>query len=91
MFKPTKPCPFCASESLRIEELPAGNHKEFAVMCQNCGAFGPNDLGQSGAVEMWELRRISGPTLAAPDECDLCGAPATTVKVSHYCAEHRSL
>ena len=33
----------------------------------------------------------SGPTPAAPDECDLCGAPATTVKVTHYCAEHRSL
>ena len=33
----------------------------------------------------------SGSTPVAPDECDLCGAPATTVKVTHYCAEHRSL
>lgn len=58
MFKPSKPCPFCASENLSIETLQAGNHSEYAVMCKNCGSFGPNDLGQSGAVEMWDLRRV---------------------------------
>ena len=58
----TKLCPFCAYDETRIESwtvyegLP-GEHPEYAVMCLNCGAFGPNDLGISGAEKMWNLRR----------------------------------
>ncbi len=58
MFKHSKPCPFCASENLSVELLQVMGHNEYAVMCKNCGSFGPNDLGKSGAVEMWDLRRV---------------------------------
>lgn len=57
-----KVCPFCGSEDLRIEswlvypDAPS-KHEEYAVVCGNCGAFGPNDLGKSGAEESWNLRR----------------------------------
>lgn len=60
-FTPTKPCPFCACPDTRIEAIPAGNHTEYAVMCTNCGAYGPNDLGRSGACEMWDMRRTAWP------------------------------
>jgi len=56
-------CPFCAYPESRIESYGVGAagfpgyHKEYAVMCENCGAFGPNDLGESGAIKMWNLRR----------------------------------
>lgn len=57
-----KPCPFCASENLRVETLEIGKetqhpHNEYAVFCYNCGACGPNDLGKSGAEESWNMRR----------------------------------
>ena len=61
-----KPCPFCASPQSRIEHWDVWNnpqfrHTEYAVTCENCGACGPNDLGESGAVEMWNLRRAEFP------------------------------
>jgi hypothetical protein len=43
IMKETKNCPFCASIEIRCET--------------SCGAIGPNDLGWSGAVESWNLRR----------------------------------
>ena len=57
-----KKCPFCGSDLNRLEswvvyEGHPGEHTEYAIMCCNCGAQGPNDLGQSGAEEMWDLRR----------------------------------
>ena len=54
-------CPFCASEDVRaiFYTVSQGtqSHKEWQVACQNCGACGPNDLGKSGAIEMWNMRR----------------------------------
>jgi hypothetical protein len=54
-------CPFCAYTKHRVESWTVGEsrgqHTEYAVMCLNCGAFGPNDLGESGAVEGWNMRR----------------------------------
>ena len=60
LFVPKKPCPFCACPNVRIESWERG-HTEYAVMCLNCGAFGPNDLGKSGAVEAWDMRREEYP------------------------------
>jgi hypothetical protein len=60
-----KPCPFCAYDKARIEKWEVGEgrgkHVEYAVVCENCGCFGPNDLGWSGAVEMWNMRRKEFP------------------------------
>jgi len=62
-----KPCPFCASTDTSMEswiafESQPGEHAEYAVMCKNCSAFGPIDLGWSGAEKMWNLRRLSQET-----------------------------
>ena len=57
----TKPCPFCASPKTRIDEWPVALHTEYAVACENCGATGPYDLGVSGAIEMWNMRRTEFP------------------------------
>jgi hypothetical protein len=53
-----KNCPFCESEDTRLDqdEQPNGI-KVWVGWCGNCGCFGPTDLGWSGAVEMWNLRR----------------------------------
>lgn len=60
----TLKCPFCAYDKTRVEswqtEAP-DKHTEYAVLCLNCGAFGPNDLGRSGAIEAWNMRRDEYP------------------------------
>ena len=59
-----KPCPFCASTDVWVESwaINSGDrHLEYAVSCRNCGGSGPNDLGKSGAVEMWDMRRTEFP------------------------------
>jgi len=60
----TKPCPFCASNMAEFTSwftAGADRHREFAIMCTNCGTIGPSDLGKSGAVEMWNMRRTEFP------------------------------
>lgn len=57
-----KPCPFCAYTKVGFNAWPVNahglfSHTEYTVYCKNCGAEGPNDLGKSGAVEIWNLRR----------------------------------
>lgn len=62
-----KPCPFCAArdqvklDSWTVRENTNSPHTEWAVTCGNCGACGPNDVGASGAREMWNLRRETFP------------------------------
>ena len=59
MNKELKQCPFCASDMVEVERFStqtADSRVEFAVCCRGCGASGPNDLGRSGAIEMWNLR-----------------------------------
>ncbi len=51
-----KRCPFCASRSLKCEDIGIG--ESWICWCGNCGAIGPNDLGWSGAIEMWNMRRL---------------------------------
>ena len=60
----TKPCPFCASNMTELTSwftAGADRHREFAIMCAHCGTIGPSDLGKSGAIEMWNLRRTEFP------------------------------
>jgi len=60
----TKPCPFCAYLKTRVDSYTSsfGHHiTECAVACENCGATGPYDLGVSGAIEMWNMRRTEFP------------------------------
>lgn len=70
-----KPCPFCGKNKQQLSTFTAlegqrGEHKEYAIFCGNCGASGPNDLGQTGAEEMWNLRRRD----VAPDLLAACEA-----------------
>ena len=58
-----KPCPFCGGTDIEIMHwttaVKAGPHQiMYAAFCSNpdCGAFGPWDLGESGAVEAWNKR-----------------------------------
>lgn len=59
------PCPFCACAGIKITRYIVGQgatqHDEYQAMCSNCGACGPNDLGKSGASEMWNMRHQSMP------------------------------
>jgi hypothetical protein len=43
-------CPFCHSSDTGLVGL--GNKWKY-VHCNNCGADGPPDLGESGAMESW--------------------------------------
>lgn len=45
------PCPFCNSSAV-IER----NGKWKYGYCPSCGAQGPADLGESGAIEQWNSR-----------------------------------
>ena len=61
-----KQCPFCASANVELQHWTVRDnggryHWEYAIVCGNCGAFGPSDLGESGAIEMWNMRREKFP------------------------------
>lgn len=62
MLDGAKPCPFCAYSEFRIETLDREKHKEYVVMCLNCGAFGPNEMYTQRAIVMWNLRREEFPS-----------------------------
>lgn len=65
-----KKCPFCAYPKTRIECNVVGHttmHYEYVVICENCGATGPSDLGKSGAIESWNMRRRKFPHSARGD------------------------
>ena len=56
-----KSCPFCASRDILCEESSIKycfHGERWVCWCRNCGAIGPNDLGWSGAIEMWNMRRL---------------------------------
>jgi Lar family restriction alleviation protein len=55
------PCPFCGSTDITIRRTLIGlRQKETArrywCECQECGAAGPNNQYQSGAVKAWNTR-----------------------------------
>ena len=51
-------CPFCGNtENLEVDFTPSETTMHF-VMCRECGAEGPYDFGESGAIEAWKQRPI---------------------------------
>lgn len=58
------PCPFCGYDAVEVIsfEVEETQSIEFAVTCQNCSCFGPNDISLERAAEMWNLRRLAHPT-----------------------------
>ncbi len=51
-----KACPFCGKNNGKIMYSDSRNWKW--VHCDKCGADGPADLGESGAIEHWNTRPI---------------------------------
>ena len=55
-----EPCPFCGSSQVKFESWQTDTndkHFEMAIICQNCGARGPNELNPAQAFQMWNMRR----------------------------------
>jgi hypothetical protein len=58
-----EPCPFCRMDNIELFEIiakkanyPAGSFShtdDFVVMCQSCGARGPKEQTEAGAVQTW--------------------------------------
>ena len=57
-------------ETWTIFEGRRAEHKQYAIGCDNCGAYGPSDLGQSGAEEAWNTRRLMDRALAVIAELE---------------------
>jgi Lar family restriction alleviation protein len=53
---PLEPCPFCASTNVAHYEHPFS--KDFAVVCNLCGAEGPKRADHNEAGRLWN-RRVS--------------------------------
>lgn len=47
------PCPFCASRETDVRRTPPHG---FAVICDNCGAWGPEASGPEDALVEWNER-----------------------------------
>jgi Lar family restriction alleviation protein len=60
---PLKPCPFCGSK-VRLDYFDAVGHPYY-VVCEECHALGPSDLGNSGACEAWNTHPIEAQLLEA--------------------------
>jgi hypothetical protein len=52
-----KNCPFCNSSDIKCDRDTDRPAEPWVCWCANCGSYGPNDIGWSGAVEIWNLRR----------------------------------
>lgn len=54
-----KPCPFCQSPRVRIEnglEHGWGLDEEWRVHCRDCGAIGPLWCHETRAIQFWNAR-----------------------------------
>jgi Lar family restriction alleviation protein len=50
-------CPFCGDNALHTEPNEAiDGSSEFAVRCENCGAYGPWWDNRKGAIAAWNRR-----------------------------------
>lgn len=58
-----RPCPFCTSPAVEMEEVADGNERtiEAYVVCDACGASGPNEPTTERAAMMWNsaIRMLS--------------------------------
>lgn len=54
-------CPFCGFFKSHMEVMefwvPLPEHSEYYIVCDNCGARGPNAMDRDKANELWEMRR----------------------------------
>lgn len=53
------PCPFCSGTRLRAVELPnydATPSGNYAVVCDGCGAHGPDGQSEDEALKAWGRR-----------------------------------
>jgi len=65
---PLKACPFCESKDVGLYTRHAWNRTAdvmWYVQCDNCGARGSSDLGESGACEAWNTRPLEAQLLEA--------------------------
>lgn len=71
-----KECPFCAYNAAEFETLTIDDHFEHRIMCLNCGAMGPNDVGNAQVIKAWNMRREAYPSVQADADAyeDLCKA-----------------
>lgn len=69
-----KTCPFCGCEA---KMYPCG-YRRFGVMCENCGAEGPEMKTEVLAAEAWNTRASTPP--AAPVAKDAVEALAVAKK-----------
>ena len=79
-----EPCPFCNSTGKPEFELVRhpnveSSYRLYHVYCTNtdCGATGPVDFGESGAIEKWNEAYLRSPLPATP-EVRKCSASIST-------------
>ena len=84
ILKEKECCPFCASNDIKHEQDTQENGVEVWVCwCGNCGSFGPTDLGWSGAIAMWNLRRPRADLLDALKEIAKMEGPYSRDPLTH--------
>ena len=54
-------CPFCGAKRCKHIYINQGDHLEYAIACENCGAVGPNSLTILSAMDAWNMRRKEMP------------------------------
>ena len=56
MATPNTYCPFCGDEG-ELDEVGAGSHPVFIVVCNGCAAFGPPGETPEAAAANWDMRQ----------------------------------
>ena len=54
-----KPCPFCGSDSIRVECF-AEKYYKYVVVCNNCGVKTGNEHIEAIAIAAWNRRAGNG-------------------------------
>lgn len=66
MSETLKPCPFCG-ETEGVTLCEHGNTPRWYFVHCNCGATGSDDLGRSGAIEVWNTRQYTDAAIQRGD------------------------
>lgn len=51
-----KPCPFCGSDNIFVDEFWERYDEPYFVTCNGCGANGPYTRKKEEAIELWNRR-----------------------------------
>ena len=54
-----KPCPFCGSNQVIIDDISTEDEEYYMIYCETCGAatsFGDASETKEGATELWNRR-----------------------------------